>query len=92
MNSSEPHVMPDLSLHQAMILITACWLPVAEVAERMAISKAETCEFDIKITIYMYEHMHKIKLQVNNKLGPFYKFQRYIAIFRKMSIQRKVRY
>jgi hypothetical protein len=67
--------MPDPSLQQAVILITACWLPVAEVGERLSISKAVTCEFDREIVIYMYQHMHAIKLQVNDKLEPFYTFQ-----------------
>jgi len=66
MNSSEPHVIPDPSIQQTVMLITACWLPVAEVGERLAISKAETCEFDTVIFTYMCQRMHAIKLQVYN--------------------------
>jgi hypothetical protein len=62
MNSSEPQLMPDPSIQQAVMLITACWLPVAKVGERLAVSKAETCEFDTEIG-----HLH-VPTYAHNKI------------------------
>jgi len=56
--------MPNPATQQAVILTTACWLPVAEVGDRLAMSKAETCESDTELVIYMYQHMYTKKLQV----------------------------